>query len=95
MSELGGAVLRAKTVVIDGPVLRIGPSNTDRRGFVSGNAANAAGSGRAFGQAMHTVFQQHPTRSSRLTPEAGAHRALRRRAKQGAARLLKRWWWRA
>jgi cardiolipin synthase A/B len=90
--ELRGAVLHAKTAVIDGVWSTVGSSNMDWRSFTDNNEVNAVVLGEDFGREMEQVFRRDIAASSPVTAEAWAHRPLAARAREWFARLLERLW---
>jgi cardiolipin synthase len=90
--ELQGAVLHAKTGVIDGVLSTIGSSNLDFRSFDGNNEVNAVVLGEDFGNSMQKLFEQDVAASSEITRQAWADRTLVQRFKETAAGWLERWW---
>nr|WP_316639567.1 phospholipase D-like domain-containing protein [uncultured Roseateles sp.] len=92
LHELQGAVLHAKTAVIDGVFSTVGSSNMDWRSFVGNNEINAVMVGDDFGQAMEAMFHRDVAASKPVTLQQWQARPWLQRAKEGLARLLESWW---
>jgi len=92
LHELQGAVLHAKTAVIDGVFSNVGSSNMDWRSFVGNNEINAVMIGDDFGQEMEAMFRRDLAASAPVTLAQWQARPWLQRAKESAARLLESWW---
>jgi len=92
LHELQGAVLHAKTAVIDGVFSTVGSSNMDWRSFVGNNEINAVMIGDDFGQEMEAMFRRDLAASAPVTLAQWQARPWLQRAKEQAARLLESWW---
>lgn len=90
--ELQGAVLHAKTAVVDGVFSTAGSSNLDYRSFAGNNEINAVVLGEDFGDAMTRMFRQDLAASQEVTVQAWRSRSIWQRMKEGAARAFERWW---
>lgn len=90
--ELQGAVLHAKTVVIDGVLSSVGSSNLDWRSFAGNNEVNAVVFGEAFAQRMQAMFERDLQACRPINRTAWEDRPLRQRAKEAVAGLLERLW---
>jgi cardiolipin synthase A/B len=90
--ELQGAVLHAKTAVVDGVWSTVGSSNMDYRSFVGNNEVNVIVLGEDFGQAMGRMFEQDLAASKPVRPQDWQERPWSQRLIESAARLFERWW---
>ena len=90
--ELQGAVLHAKTAVVDGVVSTVGSSNLDYRSLAGNNEINAVVLGEDFARTMTRLFQQDVAASQPITLQAWQARSPWQRAKEAAARLFESWW---
>lgn len=90
--ELQGAVLHAKTAVVDGVVSTVGSSNLDYRSLAGNNEINAVVVGEDFARTMTRLFQQDVAASQPITLQAWQARSPWQRAKEAAARLFESWW---
>jgi cardiolipin synthase len=86
--EMSGAVMHAKTAVIDGVYSSVGSSNLDWRSIVANNEVDVIVLGDDFGQQMQALFARDLTVSTRIDPQAWAHRGLGQRLMQGFARMV-------
>lgn len=86
--ELQGAVLHAKTGVVDGLWSFVGSSNLDWRSTVLNNEIDAVVIDKAFGAQMDAMFADDVGRSRQITPEAWADRGVGERAREWWARLV-------
>ena len=89
--ELGGAVLHAKTAVIDGNWSTVGSTNIDMRGFLHNSELNVVIPGPVFGRAMEAAFAEDVRDSDLVTATSWAARPLSERAKEWAARVMDYW----
>lgn len=90
--ELQGAVLHAKTAVIDGVVSTVGTSNMDWRSFGSNQEVNAVVIGEDFGDTLTELFRRDQAASQAIDLVQWRQRSVWQRTKEAVARLLERWW---
>ena len=83
--ERQGALLHAKTAVIDGVWSTVGSTNLDWRSFLDNDEVNAVVLGREFANQMQAMHQQDLDASQRITPQAWADRALKFKIKEWLA----------
>lgn len=88
MYERQGAVLHAKTAVIDGQWSVVGSSNLDWRSVVYNNEIDAVIMGPEFGAQMEAMFAKDQAASRQITPEIWAHRGIGERLDELRARLV-------
>jgi len=88
--ERHGALLHAKTAVIDGVWSTVGSSNLDWRSFLDNDEVNAVILGRDFAAQMQTMFEQDLNASQRVDPDAWAQRPLVFKLKEWLARFWAR-----
>lgn len=88
--ERQGALLHAKTALIDGVWSTIGSTNLDWRSFVHNQEINAVMLGQDFGTKMLHVFEKDLTASKQITLAAWRSRPIVTRLKEKAARLWAR-----
>ena len=88
--ERTGALLHAKTAVLDGVWATIGSTNLDWRSFLDNNEINAVVLSRDFGQKMQSMFTRDIEASQEIQAQAWQRRPLTMRVKEWAARLLSR-----
>ena len=88
--ERRGALLHAKSAVIDGVWSTIGSTNLDWRSFLSNDEVNVVVLGQAFGAQMQAMFAADLAESERITAERWAARPLSDRVKEIAARAWAR-----
>ncbi len=86
--ERQGAVLHAKTAVIDGVWSVVGSSNLDWRSTVSNNEIDAVVIGHGFGQQMEAMFTQDESQSKEITLDAWRHRGLWERLRELRSRAV-------
>lgn len=86
--ELQGAVLHAKTGVVDGLWAFVGSSNLDWRSTVLNNEIDAVIIDREFGAKMDAMFADDVAHSRQITPQAWADRGLGERASEWWARII-------
>jgi cardiolipin synthase len=89
--ERNGALLHAKTAVIDGVWSTVGSTNLDWRSFLDNDEVNAVILGREFGQRMKDLFGQDLAASTAIDLTAWEQRPLIFRLKEWTARLWARW----
>lgn len=83
--ERQGALLHAKTAVIDGVWSTVGSTNLDWRSFLDNDEVNAVVLGREFAAQMQAMHQQDLDASQRITPQAWAERPLQFKLKEWMA----------
>ena len=86
--ERSGALLHAKTAVIDGVWSTVGSTNLDWRSFMDNDEVNAVVLGRGFARQMRSAFEQDLKASQPVTREAWAARPYEYRIKE----WFSRWW---
>lgn len=86
--ERQGAVLHAKTSVVDGLWSVVGSSNLDWRSTILNNEIDAVIIDAAFGQRMEAMFQADVAQSKEIMREEWARRGLIERADELWARLI-------
>ncbi|APW48411.1 cardiolipin synthase [Rhodoferax antarcticus] len=89
--ERQGALLHAKTAMIDGVWSTVGSSNLDWRSFMDNDEVNAVILGRDFAQQMAAMFAIDQAASKLITPQSWADRPLQFKLKEWLARLWERW----
>jgi len=89
--ERHGAVMHAKTAVIDGVWSTIGSSNLDLRSFLHNDEINAVVLGQAFAGQMDTMFAADLAESERILLKQWRRRSLWLRVKERVARLGAYW----
>jgi cardiolipin synthase len=88
--ERRGALLHAKTAVVDGVWSTIGSTNLDWRSFLHNDEVNAVILGPEFGAQMQAMFEKDLASSNAITLEQWAQRSISDRLKELAARLWQR-----
>lgn len=89
--QLQGAVLHAKTAVIDGIWSTVGSANLDMRSFLHNSEVNVIVLGTDFGQAMEKAFQEDLQDSRQLNDAQWEQRPFAERVKEWAARRFEYW----
>jgi cardiolipin synthase len=89
--ERRGALLHAKTALIDGVWSTVGSTNLDWRSFLHNDEVNAVVLGHEFGAQMQAVFAADLAASDSITLEAWEARGLGDRARELAGRLWEYW----
>ncbi len=89
--ERHGALLHAKTALVDGVWSVVGSSNLDWRSALDNDEINAVILGREYGQQMQAAFDRDMAASEQIDAKSWANRPLLPRIKEWAARLLERW----
>ncbi len=84
--ERRGALLHAKTALIDGVWSTIGSTNLDWRSFLHNEEINAVVLGQAFGAQMQAMIEADLAASVPVTAQAWERRPLADRLKETAAR---------
>jgi len=88
--ERTGAVLHAKTAVIDGVWSTVGSSNLDWRSFRDNDEVNVVILGRNFAQKMRAMFAEDLASSQFIDGETWSRRSLLSRVKEWSARVFGR-----
>ena len=89
--ERHGAVMHAKTAVIDGVWSTIGSSNLDLRSFLHNDEINAVVLGGEFARQMDTMFASDVAESEQIMLKQWKRRSWLLRIKERAARLGAYW----
>jgi cardiolipin synthase len=89
--ERHGALMHAKTAVIDGVWSTVGSTNLDWRSFLHNQEVNAVVLGTEFGDRMRAAFERDVAQSRRITLEQWRHRSIDVRVKERLARLWQYW----
>lgn len=89
--ERRGALLHAKSVLVDGVWSTVGSSNWDPRSFLHNNELNAVVLGRGFAQQMRAMFEKDLQSSDRIELEQWQRRSLLDRLKEDFSRLWEYW----
>jgi cardiolipin synthase len=84
--ERRGALLHAKTALIDGVWSTVGSTNLDWRSFLFNEEVNAVVLGPGFGAQMQAMFDADIAASDAITPEKWRRRPISDRMKEAAAR---------
>ena len=86
-----GALLHAKTAVVDGVWSTVGSANMDWRSFLHNDEINVVVLGEGFGREMTTLFEADVAHSVPIDAAAWARRGIANRSKERIARLLEYW----
>lgn len=89
--ERRGAMLHAKTVVIDGVWSTVGSSNLDSRSFLHNDEITAVVLGQQFGAQMEAMFETDVAASDEVTREVWGERPIAHRAQEIAAGIWEYW----
>jgi cardiolipin synthase len=89
--ERRGALLHAKTALIDGVWSTIGSTNLDWRSFLHNDEVDAVVLGPEFGAQMQAMFDKDLAESDLITVESWKQRPLADRAREIAARIWEYW----
>lgn len=89
--ECRGAILHAKTAVVDGVWSTVGSTNLERWSLGASDEINAVVIGPDFGRDMEVCFQNDLSRSIEIVPEEWRQRPLLERVKQLLSGMLDRW----
>lgn len=89
--ERRGALLHAKTALIDGIWSTVGSTNLDWRSFLHNDEVNAVVLGHEFGAQMQAVFAADLAASDAITMESWAQRPLTDRLREFAAGVWEYW----
>lgn len=85
--ERKGALLHAKTVVIDGVWSTVGSSNIDFRSFLHNDEVNTIVLGETFGDEMERVFAADLAASEKVDPARWEERGIVDRLRENLARM--------
>jgi cardiolipin synthase A/B len=89
--ERQGALLHAKTTLIDGVWSAVGSTNLDWRSFLHNDEIDAIVLDAGFGDAMRAAFEADKARSRPLTREAWSNRSIKDRMQEVTAGLWEYW----
>ncbi|MBK1685170.1 cardiolipin synthase [Rhodoferax fermentans] len=89
--ERQGALLHAKTAIVDGVWSTVGSSNLDWRSFMDNDEVNAVVLGRDFAAQMAAAFAIDQAASQAIDAQTWAKRPLGVKLKEWLARLWERW----
>jgi cardiolipin synthase len=89
--QFQGAILHAKTAVIDSYWSTVGSANIDVRSFLHNNEINIVVLGEEFGKSMEAAFAEDLKNSVEVTRETWRDRPLMERIKEWAARTMEYW----
>jgi cardiolipin synthase len=89
--ERTGALLHAKTAVIDGVWSTVGSTNLDWRSFMDNDEINAVILGRDFALQMAAMFATDLAASQAIDPQTWQARPVQFKLKEWLAQLLERW----
>ena len=89
--ELRGALLHAKTAVIDEVWSTVGSTNLDWRSFVHNDELNTIVLGEEFGRAMEGMFEADLRDATRIERARWKERSIGDQIKERAGRLLEYW----
>jgi cardiolipin synthase A/B len=89
--ERRGALLHAKTAVIDGVWSTVGSTNLDWRSFLHNDEVNAVILGQEFGERMQAMFEADLVASDEITAESWERRPVGDRLMELAARVWEYW----
>jgi len=89
--ERQGALLHAKTAMIDGVWSTVGSSNLDWRSFMDNDEVNAVILGRDFASQMTAAFAIDQAASHPINAQTWATRPLTLKLKEWLARIWERW----
>jgi cardiolipin synthase len=89
--ERQGALLHAKTTLIDGVWSAVGSTNLDWRSFLHNDEIDAIVLSASFGDRMRAAFQADLAQSQQLTLEKWANRGLKARLQEITAGMWEYW----
>jgi cardiolipin synthase len=89
--ERRGAILHAKTALIDGVWATVGSTNLDWRSFLHNHELDAVVLGAEFGDQLQAMFERDLAASEEITLERWLARPLDWRAKELFARVWEYW----
>lgn len=85
--ERKGALLHAKTIVIDGVWSTVGSSNIDFRSFLHNDEVNTIVLGKVFGDEMERTFADDVAASEKIDPVRWEQRGIVNRIRESLARM--------
>jgi cardiolipin synthase len=85
--EMEGAVMHAKSAVIDGVFATVGSTNLDWRSIVNNNELNVIVLGEDFGAQMAALFDRDRAASREVTLQAWRERGIGQRAREWLGRI--------
>ncbi len=86
-----GALLHAKTTLIDGVWCAVGSTNLDWRSFLHNDEVDAIVLSASFGDGMKAAFQQDLAESTPLTLDQWEHRPMTQRVQEMATGMWEYW----
>ena len=86
-----GAMMHAKTAVVDQVWSTVGSSNMDSLSFLSNDEVNAAVLGSGFADKMEAMFQDDLEQSVQILPEAWNRRPVKEWLKEWGSRMVGSW----
>jgi cardiolipin synthase len=89
--EMPGALLHAKTAVVDGVWSTVGSSNLDTRSRLHNLEANAVMLGHSFGARMEALFEEDVAETREITADEWRERSLWERFKEWIATRFDYW----
>lgn len=89
--ERKGALLHAKTTLIDGVWSAVGSTNLDWRSFLHNDEIDAIVLSASFGDQMRKAFQADLAQSDQLTMDKWSNRGLKARAQEITAGMWEYW----
>lgn len=89
--EMPGALLHAKTAVVDGIWSTVGSSNLDSRSRLHNLEANAVMLGHSFGRRMEQLFEHDMTGAQEIARDEWRERSLWERIKERISTLFDYW----
>lgn len=89
--ELRGALLHAKTAVIDDVWSTVGSTNMDWRSFLHNDELNTIVLGEEFGSAMTTMFEADRRDATRIDLSRWKTRGIGNQLREQVAKLLRYW----
>jgi cardiolipin synthase len=89
--ELHGALLHAKTAVVDDVWTTVGSTNLDWRSLLYNDELNTIVLGEDFGRSATALFEEDLQQAALVDPVRWHRRGLAPRAKELVARLVARW----
>ena len=89
--ERQGALLHAKTTLVDGVWSAVGSTNLDWRSFLHNDEIDAVVLGAGFGDQMRAAFQADLAQSERLTMDKWSSRSLKDRVEEITAGMWEYW----
>ena len=89
--ERQGALLHAKTTLVDGVWSAVGSTNLDWRSFLHNDEIDAIVLSTSFGDQMRAAFQADLAQSEPVTLEKWSHRGLTQRLQEITAGMWEYW----